>query len=500
MIILASYADSIPSGKHSSLKALRSFLHSWVPPRVALHLLPFYPSDGDDGFAPSDWFSVNADLGDWSDIADLGNDRHLIVDGIYNHVGSSHQFVRDFFARPLESGGQLFTMKHVSLAEYPAAPRGGSVMRPHIINGEKWYIWQTFTADAFDINLEDDEVVTAIKRHLQWLKRHNVWGVRLDAPAYYGKEPGGRHRHSPKSIALTRDMVARVRSFGLASITQLDCEKRCITYFEDPHPKTDAIIDFSYPAQLAACLLERDPDIIVKHLKSTWNIGHNLIRYPRSHDGIYLRSDLTPPRVIESLIRAAACANFPVRVIDDRIYEINSSLPALLEVDTAKENVEARIDLAVAITSLASGWCYLYLPAVLGFSPEQLDLRFTDPRRLNRVPIPDASLQNFARIGRLQRLKHMLDLLSSVKGKLACKGDLAADAIHRIGAHGLCIRRERGRYTLVANLHDQQELQLDDSALGESIFSQRYFRHGLGPLGFAIFTHDPNVRHIARPE
>ena len=105
MIIVSTYPNlsgQIDSG--SLLQQLQQTLEKLLPSDVIVHLLPPYPASGDGGFAADDWFSTRAGLGCWRDVANWASNRELILDGIYNHVGFAHPWVKDFFSAPREDG------------------------------------------------------------------------------------------------------------------------------------------------------------------------------------------------------------------------------------------------------------------------------------------------------------------------------------------------------------------------------------------------------------
>ena len=59
MIVIGAYPSSFttrPSNGESFLSDLRRALDTLAPRSIGVHLLPFYPSDGDSGFAPQSWF------------------------------------------------------------------------------------------------------------------------------------------------------------------------------------------------------------------------------------------------------------------------------------------------------------------------------------------------------------------------------------------------------------------------------------------------------------
>ncbi|KGO31756.1 hypothetical protein Q757_05265, partial [Oenococcus alcoholitolerans] len=67
--MLITYADSL--GKN--IKELHQILDQYIGKSIGgVHLLPFFPSTGDRGFAPSDYTRVDSSFGDWNDVESLG--------------------------------------------------------------------------------------------------------------------------------------------------------------------------------------------------------------------------------------------------------------------------------------------------------------------------------------------------------------------------------------------------------------------------------------------
>ena len=61
-----------------------------------MHVLPFTPYSSDDGFSVVDYFEVNPDLGDWSDIEALGEDFDLMSDLVINHCSAESEWFKNF--------------------------------------------------------------------------------------------------------------------------------------------------------------------------------------------------------------------------------------------------------------------------------------------------------------------------------------------------------------------------------------------------------------------
>ena len=76
-IMLITYPDSF--GRN--LKELYQVIHTHFEKELgAIHILPFYPSSGDRGFAPIDYQKVSPEFGDWDDIDALARDYEIMAD------------------------------------------------------------------------------------------------------------------------------------------------------------------------------------------------------------------------------------------------------------------------------------------------------------------------------------------------------------------------------------------------------------------------------------
>jgi len=64
-----------------------------------VHILPFFPSSGDRGFAPMDYSKVDEAFGDWSDIEALSQDYYLMFDFMINHISAKSPYFLDFLEK-----------------------------------------------------------------------------------------------------------------------------------------------------------------------------------------------------------------------------------------------------------------------------------------------------------------------------------------------------------------------------------------------------------------
>ena len=80
-VMLITYADSLGKNMTDLYQVLDKHLKGVVG---GVHLLPFFPSTGDRGFAPSDYTVVDEALGSWEGVQKLGENYYLMFDFMIN--------------------------------------------------------------------------------------------------------------------------------------------------------------------------------------------------------------------------------------------------------------------------------------------------------------------------------------------------------------------------------------------------------------------------------
>ena len=84
-VMLITYADSM--GKN--LKELHTVLNTYYRDAVGgVHILPFFPSSADRGFAPMRYDVVDEAFGTYEDIEAIGREYYLMFDFMVNHIFS----------------------------------------------------------------------------------------------------------------------------------------------------------------------------------------------------------------------------------------------------------------------------------------------------------------------------------------------------------------------------------------------------------------------------
>ena len=472
------------------LAELAACLDALVPREVGLYLLPFNPSDGDGGFAPGDWYAVDRAYGTAADIRRLATTRRLVVDGVYNHVGVSHPLARAFFAAPSRHAHVVHAYRRDTPRFELPSPRGGSVIRSHVLDGEIWQVWQTFGPAAVDIRLDDPSVRAEVVSHLEHLAATGIWGVRLDAAAYYAKpsRAGEAQLHHRDARRLVRELASLARGHGLEVLVQLDCDDAGMRYFPDAGDDV-TMVDYGYSAQLALALLSSDARSLAAHLAHTTRLAVRVARAPRTHDGIMLRSGLLDPEARSALVDLAGRFGIRARNVGGEPYELNCALPDLLHRGTTPEGRWRRIEIAVAVSAFVSEWCFLYLPMLLDFVPETNVEADGDPRSVNRQSMPARVWRELATSKKGESLRRLLAYLVRVCASSRDRDDLHVAAPEGYGGRVLTVDRRAERVMLVANLDLERAVDVGGLARGKLSNAWRASATSLGPLGFGFWEY-----------
>lgn len=196
--MLITYADCM--GKN--LKDLEYVMERYFNKAVGgIHVLPFFPSSGDRGFAPIDYHEVDEAFGDWKDIEKLAEKYYLMFDYMINHISAQSKYYKDFLRNKDASKYHDLFIRYKDFWEngeptqaevdaiYKRKPRAPYV-DAHFEDGTVEKVWCTFDEEQIDINCKSDTAKDFIRENLTMLCRHGAALIRLDAFAYATKKAG----------------------------------------------------------------------------------------------------------------------------------------------------------------------------------------------------------------------------------------------------------------------------------------------------------------------
>jgi len=196
--MLITYADCMGN----NLKDLRTVVDKHFKDAVGgIHILPFFPSSGDRGFAPMDYHVVDSNFGGWEDIEALSKDYYLMADYMINHISAHSEYYKDFLAKKDDSKYHDLFIRYKDFwkngepteeevdAIYKRKPRAPYV-DAHFADGTTEKVWCTFDEEQIDINCKSDTAQEFIRDNIESLCKHGLAIIRLDAFAYATKKAG----------------------------------------------------------------------------------------------------------------------------------------------------------------------------------------------------------------------------------------------------------------------------------------------------------------------
>ena len=195
--MLITYADSMGGNLAELHRAMRTYFAGAFG---GIHILPFFPSSGDRGFAVIEYDIVDPAFGTWDDIDALGEDYYLMADFMINHASIRSAEFLDYMQRgdasPFKS--MFIHWKEFWGGREPSEDEMNALYRrkqhgPYLdvtrADGEVVRLWNTFFEEQVDIDPWQPVTQEYFARNLGRLADH-VPLVRFDAFAYAAKRPG----------------------------------------------------------------------------------------------------------------------------------------------------------------------------------------------------------------------------------------------------------------------------------------------------------------------
>lgn len=292
--ILITYGNSIIDGSHKPLDLLHDFLlHRMKGVMSGVHILPFFPYTSDDGFAVSDFRSVNPQLGDWSDINRISQDFDLMSDLVLNHVSSQGQWFNAYRQGQAPYNKYFFEASPTEDLSDVVRPRTTPLLQEvETANGTR-HVWCTFSHDQIDLDFRNPEVLLEFLRIIRLHVDNGVKTIRLDAVAFLWKESGTASIHLPQTHAIIKLMrvLCDYADETIILLTETNVPKaENLSYFGN-HDEAHAIYNFPLPPLILHAVMSGSA-----HYLRRWqsgmppaSMGCAYLNFTASHDGIGMR-------------------------------------------------------------------------------------------------------------------------------------------------------------------------------------------------------------------
>lgn len=404
-----TYGNSITDGEHRPLDLLRDFASRYLSDAIrGIHILPFFPFTSDDGFAVTDYFAVNSQLGSWQDIGRIGAEFRLMSDLVLNHCSSQSPWFSDYLQGHAPYDRFFFEADPAADLSEVVRPRAHALLRRvETANGPR-HVWCTFSHDQVDFDFSNPEVLLAFLEVLRAHVDHGIGTVRLDAVAFLWKEIGTPCIHLPQTHAVIRLMrlLLDYNDKPVVIVTETNVPNaENLSYFGNRN-EAHVIYNFPLPPLVLHALLNGT----ARHLRN-WQmamppapLGCTYLNFTASHDGIGMRpaEGLIPEEDIAGMITAVQGFGglVSMRGTPDggqKVYEMNVSLYDALggTVHGRDELNMERFLCSQAIAMALEGIPAFYIHSLLA-TPNDTDgvEKLGYNRAINRRPLDYRELQN----------------------------------------------------------------------------------------------------------
>lgn len=352
-LLLITYGDSIRDRHTPPLKVLHGFLTRHIGADLgAIHLLPFYPSSSDDGFAVIDYRMVDHHLGSWEDVRALASDYELMVDLVINHCSRESLWFADFISGRDPGRHFFITLSEDSDTATVVRPRSTPLISTvHTYAGIR-HVWNTFSDDQIDLDFSNPQVLETFINILFFYIDQGARLIRLDAIAFLWKRLGTSCMSLPEThvvVQILRKLTDRTAGVRLVTETNVPHEEN-VSYF-GAGDEAHMVYQFSLAPLLLYSYVFGDASYL-----TTWAARLSApppettyLNFIASHDGIGLRplEGLIPEENVDRLVERMHERGGFITLRDagdgrQKPYEINialfsafaESLPAYLAAHT----------------------------------------------------------------------------------------------------------------------------------------------------------------------
>lgn len=443
--MLITYSDSLGS----NLKEMEEILDTYFKDAVAgIHILPFFPSSGDRGFAPMDYHKVDPAFGDWSDIERLAQKYYLMCDYMINHISAQSAYYKDFLEKKDASAYRELFIRYKDFWEngeptqaevdaiYKRKPRAPYV-EARFADGTTEKMWCTFDEEQIDIDCRTETAKEFIRDNLVTLCEHGAAMIRLDAFAYATKKAGTSCFFiEPEVWELLEECEEIVKPYGVELLPEIHEHYTMQTRIAD---KDYYVYDFALPMLLINAI----------YYGKTEYLKHWLTICPRkqfttldTHDGIGVVDvkDLLPEEEIvrtkedifkyganvKKIYNTAAYNNLD-------IYQVNCSYYSALG------DEDAAYLLARAVQFFAPGIPQVYY---VGLLAGKNDLKLLEETKVGRnINRHYYDKEEIAHEVERPVVKELLRLMEFRNRHPAFDGEFL---LKECGENELCIRRQHG--------------------------------------------------------
>ncbi len=308
-IILITYGNSLQTADETPLDTLATFLRERLTGVVnSVHILPFFPYSSDDGFSVIDYYQVNSDWGDWSDVAKVAQNFDLMIDLVINHCSRENLWFVDYIGNHQPYCDYFIEVDPETDVSMVTRPRNTPLLTPvHTHRGVR-HVWATFSEDQIDLNFANPDVLLEFIRIYLFYIEQGARFIRLDAVAFLWKQLGTNCLHlkqTHEAVKLLRDVINYVAP-EVVMITETNVPvKENLSYFGESD-EAHMVYQFGLPPLVLHALNRGNASFLTDWADDIPVLpeGCSYLNFTASHDGIGVRpvEGILPEREVQDLI------------------------------------------------------------------------------------------------------------------------------------------------------------------------------------------------------
>ncbi len=354
--MLITYGDQVTSPAERPLQTLAGFCCKYLKETISsVHLLPFYPSSSDDGFAVKDFLAVDPSLGTWDDIETFGSDFRLMFDAVINHISSQSSWAEAFNKDKAPFKDFFITADNDEDLSQVFRPRTSPLLHEFRTTSGPRRVWTTFSQDQMDLNYHNPDVLLSIIEILLTYIKHGAFYLRLDAIAFLWKEIGTRCLHQPQTHAIIQLLRAVLEDIAphVRLITETNVpHQENMSYFGNGSNEAHLVYNFALPPLVLHTFLTQDASKITEWAKNVQPPSryNYLFNFLASHDGIGLNPvrDILSQQEIDALVETTQQHGGLVSYSSSpdgsqRPYELNINFFDALSNPGSKETLDLQV-------------------------------------------------------------------------------------------------------------------------------------------------------------
>lgn len=378
--ILITYGDQVQHLNETPLESLYNFLDINLQGKInSVHILPFYPYSSDDGFSVVNYSEVDPKLGSWKEVEHISSKYRLMVDGVINHISQFSDWFKAFMA-----GDESYKDFFVELDPQTdlcavIRPRATPLLHDYEdAQGNKRYIWTTFSRDQVDLNYANYKVLLAVLDALFYYIQKGATLIRLDAIAFIWKELGTECVHLPQThelIQLMREVLHELAP-EVIIITETNVpHNENISYFGSGDDEAQMVYNFALPPLLVHSIHTHNTTKLTQWAQSLDLPSDKVcfFNFTASHDGCGLRpvSGLLDDDEIMSMVKKIEANNGLVSYRNtpdgEKPYELNCSFIDMLSSSSDSDELRQKRMLLTQAAMLAMpGVPGIYFHSLIG--------------------------------------------------------------------------------------------------------------------------------------